>query len=115
VAERASGSFRVHPESRAGTEFASVENIIGLSEQPGLRILVSYNKIKMKARLAKNSSATRRKPASERVKKLSQTSGRKGKRVLSEDEADILYCEKHKHEKAIPWERVKAKLDAMDG
>lgn len=69
----------------------------------------------MKARLAKNSPATGRKPASERVKRLAQTSDRKGKRVLSEDEADILYCEKHKHEKAIPWEQVKAKLDAMDG
>jgi hypothetical protein len=77
----------------------------------------------MKARLAKNSPATGRKPASERAKKLSPASDNKAKRVLSEkvkrvlseDEADILYCEKHKHEKAIPWEQVKAKLDAMDG
>jgi len=74
----------------------------------------------MKARLAKNSPTKGRKPANARAKKPTQASNNpwpafdnKAKRELSEDEADILYCEKHKHEKAIPWEQVKAKLDAM--
>jgi hypothetical protein len=99
-----------------------LENIIGLLEQAGYGYKSATIRPNMKARLARNSPATRRKPASERAKKPSQASDKpspasdnKAKRVLSEDEADILYCEKHKHERAIPWEQVKAKLDAMDG
>ncbi len=46
--------------------------------------------------------------------KPSRASDNKAPRVLTEDEADILYGEKHKHEKGIPWDQVKAKLDAMD-
>ncbi len=34
--------------------------------------------------------------------------------ALTEDEADILYAEKHKHENGIPWDQVKTQLDAMD-
>lgn len=34
----------------------------------------------------------------------------KAPRVLTEDEADILYCEKHKHEKGIPLDKALEEL-----
>ena len=41
-------------------------------------------------------------------------SSRKNLPLLTEDEADNLYAEKRKHENGIPWDQVKAKLDAID-
>jgi len=68
----------------------------------------------MKAHPAKTSRTTGRKPSRVSNNKSSRASGNKAPRVLTEDEADVLYGEKHKLEKGIPWDQVKAKLDAMD-
>ena len=77
-------------------------------------IALSYNETKMKADSAKTSRSASRERSGASKSKPARASTRKGPRVLTEDEADILYGEKHKDEKGIPWDQVKAKLDAMD-
>ena len=41
-------------------------------------------------------------PARASDRKPARASDKKPPRLLTEDEADILYCEKHKHEPGIP-------------
>jgi len=54
-----------------------------------------------KATLRRAPRSTRNAPGNHEQPKL---------RVLTEDEADILYCEKHKHEPRIPLRKVLEKL-----
>lgn len=68
----------------------------------------------MKARSAKASRPSKQEHGSRSNRKAGRDSARKNPRPLTEDAADILYGEKHKHENGIPWDQVKAKLDAMD-
>jgi hypothetical protein len=68
----------------------------------------------MKADSAKTSRSARRERAEASKRKPARGSASKSPRVINEDEADILYGEKHKDEKGVPWDQVKAKLDAMD-
>jgi hypothetical protein len=77
-------------------------------------IALSYNETKMKAGSAKTSPSASRERSGVPKSKPARASTRKGPPVLTEDEADILYGEKHKDEKGSPWDQVKAKLDAMD-
>jgi hypothetical protein len=67
----------------------------------------------MKTDPAKKSRTVDREP-SRAPHKPSRPPGNRDPRAPTEDEADILYGEKHKNEKGIPWEQVKAKLDEMD-
>lgn len=41
-------------------------------------------------------------PARASDRKPARDAGKKPPRLLTEDEADILYCEKHKHEPGMP-------------
>ena len=68
----------------------------------------------MKASSAITSGPSSRNNSGVSKRKAARSSPAKGPRLLTEDEADILYAEKHKDEKGIPWDQVKAKLDAMD-
>ena len=36
------------------------------------------------------------------------------RKSITEDEADILYCEKHKDDPLYDWEEVEAQLDALE-
>ena len=36
------------------------------------------------------------------------------RKSITEDEADILYCEKHKDNPVCDWEEVEARLDALE-
>ena len=36
------------------------------------------------------------------------------RKSLTEDEADILYCEKHKDDPLCDWEEAEAQLDALE-
>ena len=75
---------------------------------------LSYNETEMKAGSAKSLRRSNRERPGNSGRKPTRDSSRKKARVLTEDEADILYGEKYKDEKGIPWDQVKAKLDAMD-
>jgi hypothetical protein len=74
---------------------------------------IGYNETDMKAQSAKP-SPSKQEHAGRSSRKHEQDPTRKNLHPLTEDEADILYGEKHKDEKGIPWDQVKAKLDAMD-
>ena len=59
----------------------------------------------MKPRYAQSRAETRsRAPVRTRAR------AEKAPRVMTEDEADILYCEKHKHEKGIPLDKALEEL-----
>jgi hypothetical protein len=75
---------------------------------------IGYNEPGMKAQSAKPSRPSKQENAGRTSRKREQGATQKNPRPLTEDEADILYGEKHKDEKGIPWDQVKAKLDAMD-
>ena len=36
------------------------------------------------------------------------------RKSITEDEADILYCEKHKDDPLYDWEEVEGRLDALE-
>lgn len=68
----------------------------------------------MKVRPAKSSRRSIPERTSDSGRANVRDSSRNRRRLMTEGEADILYGEKHKDEKGVPWEQVKAKLDAMD-
>jgi hypothetical protein len=73
-----------------------------------------YNETDMKARPANSTRRSIRERTPDSGRKNVRDSSSNSRRSLTEDEADILYGEKHKDEKGIPWDQVKANLDAMD-
>ena len=60
------------------------------------------------------------KPAPKSTQVGGERSLRTGRRVsperksITEDEADILYCEKHKDDPVYDWEEVERRLDALE-
>jgi hypothetical protein len=51
-----------------------------------------------------------RKPAAASAEKPTRASDKRPPRAMTEDEADILYCEKHKHEPGIPLRQALREL-----
>lgn len=68
---------------------------------------IGYNETGMKAQSANPSRPSKQENAGRPSRKHEQGSTQKNPRLLTEDEADILYGEKHKDEKGIPWDQVK--------
>jgi len=62
----------------------------------------------MKSRNAQSKAA--RTPSRKSGAVRSRPAGEKTPRLMTEDEADILYCEKHKHEKGVPLKQALEEL-----